>query len=53
MTTGDVPEHVRAANRAAARRDVEKAPPLRDWQVAILAPLLGERPPRRRRTPAA
>jgi hypothetical protein len=45
-----IPEHIRAANREAARRDAARAPnKLADWQLAIIAPLLGPRPRPRRR----
>lgn len=42
----EVPAHVREANRLAALRDVENAPPASAWtpeQVAVLAELFGPR----------
>lgn len=48
MSTGDVPEHVRAVNRESARRNAANAPPLKPWQVAVLAPLFNPRPGRKR-----
>lgn len=41
MTTlDDVPEHVQAANREAALRDVARARPCTDEQWAVIGPLL-------------
>ncbi len=47
-------DEVRAANRARAQKLADEAPPLKDWQIQILAPRLGPVPQRKpRRRPAA
>jgi len=38
-----IPDDVRAAIRARAAQLADEAPPLQDWQIQILAPLLGPR----------
>lgn len=49
-----LPSHTLAKIRAAAARIVERRPVPADWQIDIIAPLLGpHRTQRRRRDPAA